>query len=86
MTPDRANPNEIIFAYPSVSSVLNALLGKTDELSKVMDEMAEGDSEDNPPALQWYRYDLRDGNGQPLVFPLRVVSKTTIVQTVEPES
>ncbi len=80
---DEVNPNEIIFVYASSSSVLNALLGRTNELSKIVDKIADGNSEDGPPALQLYRYDLRDGNGQPLVFPLRVVSETIIAQTLE---
>ena len=80
---DEVNPNEIIFVYASSSSVLNALLGSTNELSEIVDKIADGDSEDSPPALQFYRYDLRDGNGQPLVFPLQVVSETIIAQTLE---
>ena len=62
------NPNEVIFVYASVSSVLNALMGRTNELSEAMDKLADGDSEDSSPALQFFQYALRDGNGQPLVF------------------
>ena len=67
---------EIVCSYDKFD-LMNELRDGESKLKNLLDDL------DDPHVYQVYDYDLRDGNGQPLVYPISVVSSTAIVQKSE---
>ena len=68
------NPNEIICSYEHHVALLKDLMGLSTQLRDAMQSLMvemEGSA--------GFQYDILDANGQRLTYPIRVVSKTRVL-------
>lgn len=72
---DQPNPNEVIHTWNNEGSLVDDLLIPSDVRKRAVDGSLE--RLDSAPVETRF-LSLRDGNGEPLKFPLRLVSATEI--------
>lgn len=73
------NPNEVIWSYEDHMALMHDLLGTDKQLLSAFSQLMEG-----MDSLGAYQFDVIDANGQRLVYPVRVVSKTQVIANPSP--
>ena len=75
---ENMSPNEVVHVYENQSALMRDLQSADSQLTDVIDKKVDDDADDET-LMHLHAYSLRDGKGQPLTYPIQVVSMTAIV-------